>query len=110
MNCGFWGLSCDQVSVSVKISVMIRRTVYFSGQVQGVYFRATTRDIAGSYKVTGSVRNLRDGRVELIAEGEAAEIDAFVAAIRTAKRGFIDEVESSDGEATGELTGFGIAL
>ena len=87
---------------------MIRRTVYFSGQVQGVYFRATTCDIAGSYDVTGFVRNLRDGRVEMVAEGKEDELDAFVAAICKAKRGFIDDVEQHGGSATGEFSEFAV--
>ncbi len=89
---------------------MIRQTIYFSGRVQGVYFRATTCDIAGSYDVAGFVRNLPDGRVELVAEGEAAELDAFVAAIRTAKRGFIDDVAVEAGSATGEFSGFAVTM
>ncbi len=102
--------SCDVVSLTVKVRVMIRRTVYFTGEVQGVFFRATTRDIAGSYDVVGTVRNLRDGRVELIAEGESEEIDGFVSAVSKAKRGFIDEVTSNNSDATGEFSGFAVAL
>ena len=46
-----------------------RRHCYFSGRVQGVGFRYTSRNIAINYDVTGFVRNLPDGRVELVAEG-----------------------------------------
>ena len=57
---------------------MIRVLVHFSGRVQGVGFRATTRQIARGYTVSGTVRNLDDGRVELIAEGEMDQLDALV--------------------------------
>ena len=48
----------------------VRREVYFSGQVQGVGFRYTVMRIASTLEVTGHVRNLPDGRVQLIAEVE----------------------------------------
>ena len=48
----------------------IRAHVFISGKVQGVFFRATTRDIARRYGVTGWVKNLWDGRVEAIFEGD----------------------------------------
>lgn len=61
---------------------MIAKQVYYSGRVQGVGFRYTTKQIAAGYEVTGWVKNLPDGRVELqamAADGE--ELDAFLAAI-----------------------------
>ena len=48
---------------------MERVVVHYSGRVHGVGFRATVRHIACGFDVTGSVRNLPDGRVELVAEG-----------------------------------------
>ncbi|MEE9295534.1 MAG: acylphosphatase [Phycisphaerae bacterium] len=86
----------------------IRRTVVFSGAVQGVFFRATTRDTARRFAVTGYVRNLPDGRVELVAEGESVEIDSFVAAVEEAMVGFIDSTESSEFDTRGEFKGFAI--
>ena len=53
---------------------MIRRTSHFSGHVQGVGFRYTVADVAEDFDVRGYVRNLPDGRVELVAEGDEAEI------------------------------------
>jgi acylphosphatase len=55
--------------------------VFYEGNVQGVGFRYTVRQIAKGFDVTGSVRNLPDGRVELLATGEEDEVRAFVEAI-----------------------------
>lgn len=55
--------------------------VFYEGNVQGVGFRYTVRQIAKGFDVTGSVRNLRDGRVELLAAGDEAEVHAFLEAI-----------------------------
>ena len=68
---------------------MIRRTIHYRGRVQGVGFRATVADLARGRAVTGTVRNLPDGRVELVAEGEAADVDALAAAIRRGMGRFI---------------------
>jgi acylphosphatase len=58
------------------------RMVYYAGQVQGVGFRATAERIAKDYPVTGWVKNLADGRVQMVAEGPADAIDDFLKAIR----------------------------
>ena len=55
--------------------------VFYEGNVQGVGFRYTVRQIAMGFDVTGSVRNLPDGRVELLATGEEDEVRAFLGAI-----------------------------
>jgi acylphosphatase len=52
--------------------------VIYSGRVQGVGFRWTTARIARSYQVRGTVRNLRDGTVELCVAGDANEITGFL--------------------------------
>jgi acylphosphatase len=61
-----------------------RRRVCYSGQVQGVGFRFTTRHLARGFDVAGYVRNLPDGRVELVAEGQTPDVDAFLSAVRAA--------------------------
>jgi len=52
--------------------------VYVSGRVQGVFFRATTRDTAQERGVDGWVKNLDDGRVEAVFEGDPETVDAMV--------------------------------
>jgi acylphosphatase len=54
---------------------------FYEGNVQGVGFRYSVKQIAKGFDITGSVRNLRDGRVELLATGEEDEVRAFVEAI-----------------------------
>jgi acylphosphatase len=55
-----------------------RAHVFVSGRVQGVFFRATTRDEARSQDVDGWVRNLEDGRVEAVFEGPADDVEAMI--------------------------------
>lgn len=68
--------------------------VHFSGRVQGVGFRYTTRKVAEGFDVVGTVRNLPDGQVELIAEGTESELLGFLEEIETQSLpGFIEERE-----------------
>lgn len=85
---------------------MVRYTVRFEGIVQGVGFRAGAAWIARGFPVTGFVRNERDGSVCLVAEGDAEELDAFLAAIRAARGGTVHAMHVDRGVATGEWTGF----
>ncbi len=87
----------------------IRRTVYFTGTVQGVGFRFTTRRLAAGYSVTGWVRNLPDGRVELVAEGSPEEVDGFVAAVRREMEPCITDVSVAEARAAGTFDDFSIA-
>jgi acylphosphatase len=59
----------------------VRKRVLFEGHVQGVGFRYATHGLAQRFAVAGYVRNLADGRVELVAEGAPAEVDKFVTAV-----------------------------
>ena len=77
-----FALPVDARSVTRISMPLERRRVYYSGRVQGVGFRATCRWLAGGFEVAGYVRNLPDGRVEVVAEGESAELDRFLAAIQ----------------------------
>ena len=81
----------------------------YSGQVQGIGFRYTTKTVATGFDITGVVRNLPDGRVELVAEGERQELDAFRLAVRDAGlAGFIRDERVDWADATHEFRGFEI--
>jgi acylphosphatase len=56
----------------------IRAHVFVSGRVQGVFYRASTRDAARERNVDGWVRNLDDGRVEAVFEGSETDVEALV--------------------------------
>jgi acylphosphatase len=87
-----------------------RLQVYYEGTVQGVGFRYTVKTLACDYEVTGLVRNLPDGRVELVAEGVKTELSAFQQAIRESELGhFIRKEEVAWQEPVGGLRGFEIA-
>lgn len=88
---------------------MIGKKVHYSGTVQGVGFRYTTRSLAEGYAVGGYVRNLRDGRVELVAEGEADEVDAFLNAVQQRMAAYIESSEVVETEVEG-LTTFSIRV
>jgi acylphosphatase len=66
---------------------MTARQVFYEGRVQGVGFRYTVRQIATGFDIAGWVRNLPDGRVELLAAGEPDELTAFTQAIRDSALG-----------------------
>jgi acylphosphatase len=86
-----------------------RMTVFYSGRVQGVGFRYTVKSITPGFEITGTVRNLDDGRVEVVAEGEREELDAFRQAIRESGLGrLIQREEEISGPAKGEFRGFEI--
>jgi acylphosphatase len=87
----------------------IRMLVLYSGRVQGVGFRYTARSVAAGFEVCGTVRNLPDGRVELLAEGERAELNAFREAIRNeGMAAHIRDETVSWSEAVGGFHGFEI--
>jgi acylphosphatase len=86
-----------------------RMQIFYSGCVQGVGFRYTAKTVATGFEVTGVVRNLPDGRVELIAEGASEELEAFRGAIRGAGlAGFIRDESVSWGDAHNEYRSFEI--
>ncbi len=86
----------------------IRRTVYFSGDVQGVGFRFTAAGVARAFDVVGTVRNLSDGRVEIVAEGDSGELDRFFGTIHDEMSGLIRDTQATESPATGQWTGFHI--
>jgi acylphosphatase len=87
-----------------------RMQLFYSGNVQGVGFRYTVKSVATGFEVTGAVRNLPDGRVELVAEGPREELEAFRQGIReSGLEHFIRDELVCWSEAAGEFRGFEIA-
>jgi acylphosphatase len=85
-----------------------RAHVYYSGSVQGVGFRFTTERLASKLGLKGWVRNVEDGRVELVCEGEASDIDSLMAKISEIFGGYIRDVSVERSEASGEFEDFGV--
>jgi len=86
-----------------------RLTVTYSGRVQGVGFRYTAKTVAAGFEVAGTIRNLPDGRVELVVEGLREELEAFCQALREAGlAGFIRQEELSWTDANNEFRGFAV--
>ena len=80
-----------------------RAHVYVSGKVQGVYFRATTRNTAREHGVDGWVRNLADGRVEAAFEGPEDDVESLIEFCHEgSKAARVDDVEVSYEEPQGE--------
>ncbi len=88
------------------MSERIRARAVVSGMVQGVGFRYTTRRAAGGHEVTGYVRNLPDGTVEIVAEGTRNETKAFLDDVRREMSSYIDSLDVVWTDATGEYSGF----
>lgn len=87
---------------------MIRRRVYYEGIVQGVGFRWTALRTAARFAVAGFVRNLDDGRVEVVAEGERDEVARFCAVLEDRMGECVRRKEEDDFPASGEFGGFTI--
>ena len=86
-----------------------RVTVRVTGRVQGVYFRAFTRNQARRLGLDGWVRNEYDGSVRLVAEGTREVLEHLLVAVRRGPSGArVDHVEADWSGATGEYDGFGI--
>lgn len=72
------------------------KRVRYSGQVQGVGFRYTAQRLAADFPVAGYVRNLPGGDVELVAEGPAEQVAAFLAAVQRGMAGYIEHSQVQD--------------
>jgi acylphosphatase len=86
------------------------RKITFSGNVQGVGFRWTTRRISSSYKIYGYVKNLVDGKVELFCEGEKEELNLFLNKLRSELRYNIMNEKIISGAFTGRYNSFSITF
>lgn len=91
--------------------MVVARRFVVSGRVQGVGFRYFTEDRARLEGLSGSVRNLADGRVEILAEGDEESVQRFERAIRRGPPGArVDECETTDLEPSRRPGGFSIRL
>ena len=81
----------------------VRAHVFVSGRVQGVFYRATTRETAREHDVDGWVRNLDDGRVEAVFEGPRDAVETMVDWCETGSpAASVDDVEADYEEPRGE--------
>jgi acylphosphatase len=86
-----------------------RLQIFYTGRVQGVGFRYSVKALASGFEVVGTVRNLADGRVELVAEGTRDELSAFQQAIRESELGHFIQGENVQWEdPQGDFRGFEI--
>lgn len=99
-----WGEECNEGRMENK-----RVRLLISGQVQGVFFRACTRDKAAQEGVTGWVRNLVDGRVEVLLEGSTERVDRVIAWCQQGSPGSrVDQVDMQYQPYQGEFSSFDI--
>lgn len=82
--------------------------VYYTGRVQGVGFRFTALDIAAESGVTGWVKNLADGRVEIIAEAEEAILKDFLKRISGYFSRYINDTDLEWSEPSDKFKGFNL--
>jgi acylphosphatase len=91
------------------MNMKVRAHVFVSGRVQGVFFRQHTKDEADRVGVNGWVRNLSDGRVEALFEGEKEKVEEM---IQICKRGppfaKVNDINVSFEDYTGEFKNFSI--
>lgn len=86
---------------------MVRSHIIFSGRVQGVGFRYTAQRMANEQKLTGWVKNLPDGRVEMIVEGPRAKIEHLL--FKLSGRFSISKSDVDWLDARQQFSGFDIA-
>ena len=88
---------------------LVRVNVHYSGRVQGVGFRYIVKSLVPGYEVLGTVKNLSDGRVEMVVEGQQEELEEFLQAIRdSGLRSNIQDESLVWGEAEDKFKGFKI--
>ena len=85
-----------------------RFDVVFSGRVQGVGFRYTSNQVARRFEVTGWVKNLPDGTVQMVVEGTPSELESYLDAVTAETHGRVAGREIHRKSATGEFSGFEI--
>lgn len=89
-------------------SQLIRRRVIYHGRVQGVAFRYTTASIARRFRVTGYVKNLPQGTVELVVDGSPSNLDDFLADISERFARYINRADCEELVSDGSFVQFEI--
>ncbi|MCX6569638.1 MAG: acylphosphatase [Candidatus Aminicenantes bacterium] len=90
---------------------MVRVRVFAGGRVQGVAYRFFAEKCAGKMGITGWVRNLPDGRVEVLAEGSGENIEAFLERLREGPRlARVDSFAVRREASTGEFRDFQVVF
>jgi acylphosphatase len=84
--------------------------IFFSGMVQGVGFRFTAQSLARRHKVFGWVKNLSNGKVEILAEGPEENIDIFLNSLKEEFNQAIADLQLEDVSYSGEFNDFQIKL
>jgi acylphosphatase len=84
--------------------------IVFSGEVQGIGFRFTANRLAGRYSVTGFVRNLPDGNVEMLIQGSEQDIRHCIAEIQDSFRGYIRNTKTDSVPPNPSYTNFRVAF
>jgi acylphosphatase len=82
--------------------------VFYSGRVQGIGFRATAKYLAVNLGITGWVKNLGDGRVEVVGEAEEKALKDFLEQVNKHFSHYIRQADVRWGDASGEFQGFGV--
>ena len=100
----------DDRDFTVNEPTQQRREVCYEGHVQGVGFRYTARRIASQFDVTGFVRNLPNGRVQLVLEGPPDQLDQMLGELNAAMGQYIRRADMQRLDATGEFIRFEIAF
>jgi acylphosphatase len=89
--------------------MIVRAHIFIEGRVQGVFFRSYMREKAHQLKVSGWVRNLPDGRVEAVAEGEEPKVKTLLAWCQQGPPSArVTNIETKWEKATGEFSTFAI--
>ena len=87
-----------------------RLQIWYGGRVQGVGFRYKARQIASGYDVSGTVMNLDDGRVHLVAVGDKSEVRAFADNLAEVMADFIRQTDEREDFTEEKYKGFSIIL
>ena len=88
-------------------SEIIYRQIFVSGKVQGVFFRESTRQVATELQLSGGVRNLRDGRVEVQVAGDERSVQSLIKWLKTGpKLAKVSTIEVIQCEALGQSDDF----